>query len=254
MLLTIDIGNTLTDFGFFEGEDLKERFAINSDTLKSEDELRASLSLLLGETKIDPKSIHGVIISSVVPSLLRLYSAIVMTLFGVEAKVVGPRLKTGILIDTDDPKEVGADLVADCAGALALYGPSCLIADLGTATKILLLDKRGAFAGCTIGAGLGISLDAMVSKTAVLPEVSMKTPEKIIGKNTIDSMNSALTYGTALQIKAMADAIEKEVGYPLKRVLTGGYSKLVSSLLPEFENEPALCLKGLYAIDKRNHK
>ena len=254
MLLAIDIGNTLTDFGFFEGEELKKKFSIRSEANRSHDEIVASFSLLLSQTGIKEKEIHRVIISSVVPSLLTIYRDLSQELFGVSARVVGPGLKTGVRVNVDEPKEVGADLIADSAGALSRFGNCCLIADLGTATKILLIDQSGSFAGCTIGAGLGISLDAMVSKTAALPEISLQIPAKIIGKNTVDCMNSALTYGSAFQIRALSDAIEKEVGYPLRRILTGGYSRYIATLLPEFEHEPDLCLIGLNAIDRRNQK
>lgn len=252
MLLAIDVGNTLTDFGFFESGGLKQRFSIESEPTKTIDEIQASFSFLLKDKGIGASSIDGAIISSVVPSLLSVYQAIVTSLFGIEAKVLGPKLKTGIKVDVEEPKEVGADLIADCAGALKRFGPSCVIADLGTATKVLLLNSKGAFSGCTIGAGMGISLDAMVSKTAVLPEVSLQIPHKIVGKNTIDAMNSALTYGTAFSIKGLCDAIEREVGYPLRRILTGGYAKFVAPLFEEFEYAPSLCLEGLAAIHDKN--
>ena len=254
MLLAIDVGNTLTDFGFFLDGELRERFSIKTESNRSQDEIQASFSLLLKDKGIEVSCIEGAIISSVVPPLTPIYQGIVLDLFGVEAKVLGPKLKTGIRVDVEEPKEVGADLIADCAGALKKYGPSCIIADLGTATKVLLLTDKGAFAGCTIGAGMAISLDAMVSKTAVLPEISLQIPNKIVGRNTVDCMNSALTYGTAFGIKGLCDAIEKEVGYPLKRILTGGYAKYVAPLLGEFDYAPNLCLEGLAAIHSKNGK
>ncbi|MCR5349144.1 MAG: type III pantothenate kinase [Bacilli bacterium] len=252
MLLAIDVGNTMTDFGFFgsEGDPLFYRTRSRRDiTLQ---EAKASLTIFIKSIGEKTLPVEGAIIASVVPSLTLIYVALCKELFGVEAKVLGPGLKSGIRIVTDNPKEVGADMIAAAVGAKEEYGDACIICDFGTATKVILLDETGAFAGCTIGAGVGLQAESLSSSAALLPEVSLQIPAKILGKNTNDCMNSALTYGNAFAASALADGIEKEAGYPCKRVLTGGFSSTVAPLLPGYAHDPYLVLKGLASIYRRN--
>lgn len=251
MLLAIDIGNTMTDFGLYgEGDPLFYRVKSKRDiTLE---EAIASFELFIKSKDISPKDITGAIIASVVPSLTEIHTGLCRSLFHVEPKTLGPRLRTGLKINTDNPKEVGADMIAASVGAKRLYGSCCLIADMGTANKVILLDKEGAFVGCTIGAGIGLQESSLSSGAALLPEVSLQIPGKILGKNTADCMNSGLTYGNAFVVKSLADGIEKEAGYPCKRILTGGFAHYVKELLPEFEYLPNLVLDGLVDIHRRN--
>ncbi len=254
MLLAVDVGNTLTDLGLYDGDKLLFQYKTRSDTSKSYEEYLASLTIFLESRKIEAKIVDSGIISSVVPSLESLWKKLFREFFGVRALTIGPKLATGIKIDTDNPKEVGADLICDAAGAVAKGLTPCVIADLGTATKVILVDENGHFAGCTIGTGLAVGLNALVHNTAALPEVGLAIPKKVLGKNTRDSMNSAFTYGTAFEVKGLADAIEKEAGYPCKRVLTGGYSEYVQPLLGDWTYDRTLLLEGLVAIYRRNEK
>ena len=251
MRLCVDIGNTMSEFVFFdESGQVAKSFKTKSVPQRTYEEWRLSLRLDTKEEGIH--SIQAAIISSVVPSLTHIIEKLILELFGVQAKTLGPGLKTGMRINTDNPKEVGADLIADGVGAFALYGGDCLIADLGTATKLIHINDKGAFEGCSIAPGLGLGLAALVNNTAALPEVSLQIPSKIIGKNTNDSMNSGLLYGCAYGLKAMADGVDKEVGRPLKRILTGGYAEFVKDLLPDFHYEPHLLAKGLFALLVKN--
>ncbi len=252
MLLTIDIGNTMTDFGLNDQGAWLSFYRIFSKKESSLEEITASFSLFLKSKEIEPESIDQAIISSVVPSLTQVYVTLCKNLFHCDAKVVGPKLKTGLKIVTDNPKEVGADMVASSVGAKAKYQGACLVADLGTATKIYLLDPNGSFVGCCIGAGIGLQAKALSSNAALLPEVSLQIPSKILGTNTIDCMNSSLTYGSGFEVKALCDAIEKEVGYPCKRILTGGYASFILPLMDGFEYEPHLIHEGLLCIFRRN--
>ena len=252
MLLTIDIGNTMTDFGLNDQGAWLSFYRFFSKKESSLEEITASFSLFFKSKGHKLADVTDAIISSVVPSLTQLYVALCKDLFHFEPKVVGPKLKTGLKIVTDNPKEVGADMVASSVGAKTKYGGCCLVADLGTATKIYLLDPTGAFVGCCIGAGIGLKERALSANAALLPEVSLQIPSKILGTNTIDCMNSSLTYGSAFEVKALCDAIEKEAGYPCRRILTGGYAPYVSSLLEEFVYEPRLVHEGLLSIYRRN--
>ncbi len=252
MLLTIDIGNTMTDFGLYDHDAWLSFYRVFSKKESSLEETMASFSLFLKSKGIEASEIRHAIISSVVPSLTQIYLDLCKALFHTDAKVVGPKLKTGLKIVTDNPKEVGADMVASSVGAKAKYGGSCLVADLGTATKIYLLDPSGAFVGCCIGAGIGLQAKALSANAALLPEVSLQIPAKILGTNTIDCMNSSLTFGSSFQVKALCDAIEKEVGYPCKRILTGGYAPFILPLMDEFAYEPHLIHEGLLSTYRRN--
>ena len=252
MLLAIDIGNTMTDFGLLDDAGNLKTYRIRSRRDLTLEEAVASFSLFLKSKSIDPASILGAIISSVVPTLTGVYRDLCVELFHVEALTLGPRLKTGVKIVTDNPKEVGADMIAGAAGIRALKKTPCLVIDFGTATKVYLVDKEGAFAGCSIGAGLGLQASSLSSSAALLPEFSPQIPTHFLGKNTVDCMNVALTYGNAFAVKGIADAIEKEVGYPCQRVLTGGFASAVKPLFDEYEYEPNLILLGLSYIYGRN--
>lgn len=254
MLLAIDIGNTQTDFGLFDSFELLATYRVASRHELTLEEAQASFTLFFQSKGWAFSLVDRVVISSVVPTLTGIYQALSEALFCLKPKVLGPGLKSGLKIVTDNPKEVGADMIAASVGAKERYGPRCLIADFGTATKIFLLDSQGAFAGCTIGAGLGLQAMSLSSKAALLPEVSLQIPPHFLGKNTSDSMNSALTYGNAFAVKALCDAIEKEAGYPCKRILSGGYATYIKDLFPEFIYEPNLVLFGLAYIESKNTK
>lgn len=253
MLLAIDVGNTLTDFGVFEEHHLVRTFLTESVSTKSADEYETILSLFIQSKAIDPSEIHEVIISSVVPALTRVFSTLSEKFFHLKPVVLGPHLKSGLLLKVDHPAEVGSDLVADAVGGLGYYGKALFIADLGTASKFLFVDKEGAFAGLSIAPGLAISMDALVNRTVMLPEVSWVIPDKVMGKNTKDCMNSGITYGVAYQVQGFAAAFEKECGYPLKRILTGGNGVYIKDLLRDFVYDPYVLLKGLDLIDARVH-
>ena len=254
MLLTIDIGNTMVDLGLFEGTKLLHSYATATDAKKTKEEYIASLRLFLESIKERPESVDGAILSSVVPPLTPVFEETCASLFHLKPRIVGPGLKTGLPIKTDNPKEVGADMICGAVAAKEEFGPRTLVADMGTATKLYLIDETGSFAGCTIGTGLSLEVNALVERAALLPAISLQTPPKILGKNTPDSMNSAFTYGTSFAISGLADAIEKEAGYPLHRVITGGSSKVVKDLLPSFAYRPNLTLDGLCLLYRRNQK
>jgi len=251
MLLAIDIGSTLTDLGVFDGDKLVSTYKTKSDVDKSYEEYQAILAFYIQTHNLSVKEITGSIISSVVPSLARIWAKLCLELFKTKPFILGPHLRTGLALKVDHPAEVGTDIVADAVGAYKKYGPATLIADLGTANKVILIDKDGALSGVSIAPGLKISIEALIENTAVLPEVSLQTPDHVIGKNTEDSMNGGLIYGTAFAIRGLADAFEKEAGYPLKRVLTGGNAPYVKGVLNDFDYDEWLLLEGLRFIYER---
>jgi type III pantothenate kinase len=251
MLLAMDIGNTLIDFGVFEKERLVTVYKTSSNSAKSVDEYESVVKVFLTSRKLDPFLFDDVIISSVVPALTAVFEELAEKVFFKKPILVGPHLKTGLRLKVDHPQEVGADLVCDSVGGIVLYGAPLFIADLGTANKYLLIDETGAYAGLAIAPGLSLSLSALIAKASALPEISLAIPERAIGKNTLDCMGSGITYGTAYQIEGFAASFEKESGLRLKRLLTGGNAVYVKKLLPDFLYDEGLLLKGLAAIYKR---
>lgn len=252
MVLAIDVGNTLTNLGFYLDSTLEKEFKLRSDSSFTVDQIESSLINLLSPYKERFFGVSGAIISCVVPILEKKWVNVISKLFNVKPLTMGPRLKTGIAIKTDNPKEVGSDLIADCVGAKAKYKLPAIIVDLGTANKIIAIDENGTFIGCAIGPGLEISKEALVNNAALLPEVDFSIPLSPIGKNTPDSMNSAFTYGNACLARGMASLFKKELKNEPTLILTGGYSIFIHSLLDEFVFDPSLLLDGLiYLYNKR---
>lgn len=253
MILCVDMGNTDITLGVFQDEKLLSTFRTSTDKKKSSDEYELILSSFLIDKKYHKEDFAGGILASVVPSLTLPIKEAIEGAFGLVPLVVGKGLKNGLSIRIDNPNELGADLVADAVAAIHHYGYPILIADLGTATKLCVVDKAGAFVGCVFAPGLKLSVAALIGGTAQLPEITLEKPKKIIGKNTPDSMNSGAIYGTASMISGLANDIEKELGYPCKRVLTGGYGRFFKDTLKEtFIYDPHLALEGLLKIYQKN--
>ena len=226
-----------------------------TDRNRTADQYAVELHILLTLNRIDPAEICGAIIGSVVPSLNTAISAAVEKVTGVYPLAVGSGIKTGLNIKIDDPAQTGADLVCGGVAALAKYPMPCIIFDLGTANTISVLNEKGEFLGGTIGAGIGISLDALSSRTSQLPHVSLKNPGKVIGSNTVGAMKSGLIYGTASMMDGMADRIEEELGMPATLVATGGRAgEVVPYCKRDIILDDTLLLDGLRVIYEKNQK
>lgn len=253
MVLLLDLGNTNLYAGVYSEGKLVAEFRKHTDLYRSSDEYAEILRSFLNLKRIDIASLEGAVLSSVIPSLSATLKRAAEMLIGKECKVVSKNLKSGLAIRIDNPGELGSDLVADCIGALKRYSSPCIIADLGTANKLLVVDRNGDFVGCTIGVGLKIGMKALASHTAQLMDVSLVPPAKVIGKNSPDSLNSGATYGTCCLLEGMANRIEKELGYPCRRILTGGNAALIKDIIdPSFLYDPTLILEGLYQIYLKN--
>ena len=227
MFLTLDLGNTNLFIGVCDDEKVIKTFRTSTDLNKSGDEYALVLASLLKEQK---ENIEGVIISSVVPSLNHVLRQAVRYLFNLEPLFVETGVKTGLPIRIDNPNETGADLVCDGVGALAKYGPKTIVVDLGTATKIFVIDDKGAFIGGIITAGLKISMEALAGKAAKLSEISLEMPSSVICKNTVDCMNAGIVTGTKLMIQSFVSEMENELGYSTNKVITGGFAHIINNL------------------------
>ena len=248
MILLIDVGNTnicLTT----ANDGVIENKIIRIKTLhdRSSDEYYLILKEMI---KLD--DVTAVAISSVVPDVTYVLTELFRNRLNIEPLVLGPKVKTGLMIKADNPREVGADLICDAVG---VKDEEALIIDLGTATKYLYVKNR-TLLGVVITPGVMVSIKALVSNTALLPDVEIKVPNKVLGNNTINCMQSGATYGVASQVDGMIKRIRKEVNNPnLKIIATGGLAKVIVPLCEhEIEVDDLLTLKGLLDIYGRNQK
>ena len=222
MNVCIDVGNTTIGIGFYRDDKLISKIIKNTDINRTEDEYVVLINDVLSSLKIDRKELERVIYSSVVPSINVPFKQGLLRTINIEPIIVGPGLKTGLSLRVDNPNEIGGDLIADLVGAKEKYGYPTLIVDLGTASKILLLDKNGAFCSCVIMPGLSLSANSLTNKAALLPEVSLEAPKTVLAKNTIEAMNAGIVFGHIDMINGLISRYEKEIGYETKHVLTGG--------------------------------
>ena len=247
MVLTVDVGNTLIKLGVFDGDSLKNVFKMNANRNLSSDEYAKEIYELIRLEKIE-----GAIISSVVPLLTYVLVEAIKRAYNIEPLVVNKNLKTKLPIKIDNPSELGSDLLCGAIGALVKYKAPLVVADLGTATKMFVVDKNGNLIGGMITSGMKISLQSLVSNTSQLIETPLEKPKHIISKNTKECIQSGIVYGQAFMVSEFARRMEKELGYELKRVLTGGFSEVIKDQIVCFQYEPTLTLDGLYEIYKLN--
>ncbi|MGI6745064.1 MAG: Type III pantothenate kinase [Elusimicrobia bacterium ADurb.Bin231] len=253
MLLVADIGNTNITLGVYKNNKLLFVSRLNTVRQKTDDEYAINLKDILSLYDICD-GFSGAVIASVVPELTNVFKDSVYKVTGNTALVVAPGLKTGLKICIDNPKELGADLVASAVGAISKYPLPCLIIDLGTASKLSVINEDGAFLGCAIVSGVEISLDALSKRTSQLPAISLEAPANAIGTNTIDSIKSGTLLGNAAMLDGLSDILENELGKPFKTlVATGGLSKDVIPLCKkEIILNKTLILEGLYEIYYKN--
>ncbi len=227
MILLIDVGNTKIKFAVAKDSKLVNKYLISTNPEMTTDELFFEFSKF-----VNFENIKDVVISSVIPKVTTNLEKVFMELVNIEPIILGPGAKTKIKIVTDNPKEVGADLIAGCMGASVKHDSTCLIIDLGTATKYTFM-KDNVFMGVSIAPGVEISLNALTKNGALLPDVTIKPTNKVICTNTIECIQSGVIYPTIEAVTGMINRIRREVGInDLKTVITGGLSKLIIDYLP----------------------
>ena len=255
MLLTLDLGNTNLTAGVFRGDELVCEFRIATDRTHTGDQYAATLLTMLQLNRIDPTDIHGAIIGSVVPSLDSALCKAVKKVIGKDSLMVGPGIRSGINIRIDNPAQLGADLLVGGVAAVAKYGYPCIVWDLGTATTVSVIDQNGAFRGGAIMAGVNTSLDSLVSRAALLPNIRLEPPARVIGTNSADSMRSGAVFGTAAMMEGMCDRIEQELGMPAQVIVTGGLgAEIAACCRRETVYDGRLLLDGLRILYERNAK
>lgn len=254
MIITIDIGNTNIVIGGFLKDKLTFVARISTSVSDTEDEYATKLRSVLSIHEIDKKKVRGVIISSVVPPLNSVIKNAIRFLCDIEPMEVVPGIKTGINIRCDNPTSVGADLICACVAVHHIYGSPALIIDMGTATKMMVMDKDGTFFGASIIPGVNIALKALSNGTAQLPQINLEAPKSVIGKNTVDCMRSGVVYGNASLLDGMIARFYEEVGKELPIYATGG---LASAIIPhckyDITIDENLVLHGLYILYQKNN-
>lgn len=254
MILTIAIENTNTLIGCFKEKELLFVESISTDAKRTELEYIMSFRCMFDMHGYTISEVEGAIISSVVPPVTNLLKAAVRRLIGKEAIVIGPGVKTGLNIATDNPAQVGSDLVANAVSGIKQYEVPMIIINMGTATTFSVIDEKKHYVGGMIFPGLKMSSASLTKGTAQLPGISLEKPKKAIGSNTIECMKSGLIYGTAAMIDGCIARIEKELKEPVKTIIaTGSNAKYV---LPYCERKihfhENLLLEGLHYIYEKN--
>ncbi len=249
MFLLCDVGNTSIEFAVCDNDTIIRTFRIKTQENRSSDEYIVLFKTLLGN--VDFKD---VLISSVVPVVTSALVKMFTKYYSVKVHVVGPGIKTGVMVKADNPKEVGADLICDVAGSVS-YGNDVIIVDLGTATKYIY-QHNSTFMGISIAPGVVISMNALTNNAALLPAIELQTPKTVLCNNTISCMQSGVIYGAASQVDAMIDRILEEIKVKdCKIVATGGLSSIIIPLCKhDIILDSELVLKGLLSIYKRNTK
>ncbi|MBQ8027357.1 MAG: type III pantothenate kinase [Clostridia bacterium] len=254
MLLTIDIGNTNITLGLYKQDELCFVSRLATQRVRTRDEYAFELLNMFNLNALNPKQCKAAIISSVVPEISRDIGSAVKLTTGCTPKYIDNTIYTGLKIATDIPGQLGADMIVGAVAAIDKYPLPCLVIDLGTANKMFVIDKCGTFLGCTISAGVGLSLNALSSGASQLPAINIKAPEKIIGTETVGCMQSGAVYGTACMIDGMTDKFEKELGYPFASIIaTGGYAKpIVKHCKRNIMIDENMLLDGLKSIYNKN--
>ncbi len=254
MVLTVDIGNTNIALGGFVSDEPIFVARLSSDVSKTSDEYASLILNTLSLYKVDKMSVKGAAVSSVVPPLTNVIKNAIRLIYGVDPIVIGPGIKTGINIRCDNPSSVGADLICAAVAAHNIYGSPSLIVDMGTATKMSVVDKEGSFIGVSIIPGVIMGMKAMSESTAQLPQVSLEVPPSVIGKNTADCMRSGVIFGNASLIDGMIQRFNEAVGESLPVYATGGLaSTVVKHCKHQITLDENLVLKGLNIIYNKNN-
>ena len=256
MILTLDVGNTNMTGGVFNGDDIVATFRITTKMPRTSDEYGMLLCNVLQQNKINPSEIKDAIICSVVPNVMHSLASAMIKYLNIKPIIVGADLETGLRIELPNPKQVGADRIVDAVAAYELYGGPVLVMDFGTATTYDIVDGTGAFIGGITAPGIRTAGKALWQDAAKLPEIEIAKPEKVVGTDTITSMQSGLVYGQIGQTEYLVKKVKEETGLTdLKVVATGGLGRIIAEATDAIDIYDAnLTLKGIYLVYKKQNR
>lgn len=253
MLLVVDVGNTTIVSGVFDGDRRLTDWRLETDRQKTADEYGILLKYLLQDAGLNPHAIKAAIIASVVPPVTGIIQRMIEKYFKVTPLQIGPGIRTGLAIKTENPREVGADQVVNSVAALKKYGAPLIIVDFGTATTFCSIAAKGDFLGVAIAPGLGISSDALFQRTSKLPRVELAKPKTVIGKNTIHSMQSGLYFGYIGLVENLITQMKEEMNCEPKVIATGDFAEWIAGGTSMIDRiDPYLTLDGLKIIYEMN--
>ncbi len=253
-LLVLDVGNTNTVVGVFEGKTLRAQWRLTTSHEQTADEYGILIRNLFSLDGLGTSQVAGVMIASVVPPLNSVLEEMSKKYFKLTPLFLGPGIRMGMAIHYENPQEVGADRIANSVAAFEKYGGPCVVVDFGTAITFDVISEKGEYLGGVIAPGIGISSEALFERAARLPRVEVREPGHVIGTNTVASMQSGLFYGSVGLMDGILDRLASELGAKMKVVATGGQAPLVaSSSKYKLSVDSSLTLEGLRIIYERNH-
>src|SRR6266446_3418722 len=253
LLLAIDLGNTNTVLGVFEGTELRAHWRLATRREQTADEYGILVRNLLASSGLAPAGIEGVALASVVPPLTPVLVALSKQYLNLEPLVVEPGVRTGMPILYEPPGDVGADRIVNGVAAFAAFGGPVIVVDFGTATTLDVVTRKGEYLGGVICPGVGISADALFQRAARLPRVDVRHPGKVIGRSTVGSIQSGMYFGYAAMVEGLIVRLRAELGEPARVVATGGLAETLAGEIPSIEAvDPVLTLTGLRLIWERN--